>query len=350
MNKHEFSKEDLEDGAILKAAIEEYNRNKNKDSFSFALVVLRSSSVIVPCDIHLSDEAAAIMDKLNADGKDIDSLEGTEAETFHTGMRFEPNLLENSGHKFFPAFSRPEEFGNHLENAARVSMPFMHAIDMALEAGPDIEGIVINAYMDNFIINKDLYDIIRKLKPLIDEPEEEISEGSSESYSNQPEPGLEIVVGKMDIFNFALYQNDVAPIRGIRIQNTTGDPMNGLILRIMSDFEFFKKYECPLPSIPSGKPISLPDPHLIIKGNILAAMTEAVNAAITVEICKNDEIVCGCRGQMQVLAYDQWQGGHTYQDLLPAFVVPNHPVIPLLLHDASDRLKIWRKDTSLEGY
>ena len=112
----------------------------------------------------------------------------------------------------------------------------------------------------------------------------------------------------------------MAPIRGLTIINDTGDPIDGLTIRITSDFHFFKKYERPLPSIPSGKPIDLPDPHLIINGRELAEMTEAVNAEILVELYKNGETICGVRGKMQVLAYDQWQGGETYRDLLPAFV------------------------------
>ena len=79
-------------------------------------------------------------------------------------------------------------------------------------------------------------------------------------------------------------------------------------------------------------------------------MTETVNAEILVELCKDDEVICGTRGKMQVLAYDQWQGGKSYQDILCAFVLPNHPLIPTLMHDAADILSKWDKPTSLEGY
>ena len=105
-----------------------------------------------------------------------------------------------------------------------------------------------------------------------------------------------------------------------------------------------------LPSIPSGKPIALDDPKLIINGRTLAGLTETVSTTITVELRKDGETLCGCHGQMMVLAYDQWQGGETYRDLLPAFVLPNHPAIPALLRDASERLKKWGKQPSLEGY
>ena len=159
-------------------------------------------------------------------------------------------------------------------------------------------------------------------------------------------------VGKMDVFNYALYQNGIPPVRGIRIFNNTGLPVDGLSLRISSDFAFFHPREAGLPQIPSGKgkPVTIDDPGLVIDGKVLAELTETVNAMITVDLLRNGEIVCSCRGKMMILAYDQWQGGESYRDLLPAFVLPNHPAIPTLMHDAAKRLEKWGKPSSLEGY
>ncbi len=333
---HKLCSEDLEDGSFLKEVIQEFLKNTdNKETFAFLLAVLRSSGVVVPCDVQPSEE---------------DSLDGKEAEKFQAGMHFLPSILESDGHKFIPVFTNVDEIGDHAEDAARVNMSFLAAIEMALDAGNAIEGIVVNAYTDNFIVNKELFGTIRKMEPLFPESESMRSIGDGQNFTNREDLALAIFVGKMDVFNYALYENDVAPIRGLTIINDTGDPIDGLTIRITSDFHFFKKYERPLPSIPSGKPIDLPDPHLIINGRELAEMTEAVNAEILVELYKNGETICGVRGKMQVLAYDQWQGGETYRDLLPAFVLPNHPVIPALMHDAADRLAKWKKPTSLEGY
>ena len=348
---HELCPEDLEDGTFLKECIQEFLKDtENKQAFGFLLALLRSCSVIVPCAIQLNDAAAAIMEKLENDGKSIDDLSEEEAGIFQQGMHFDPAILESEGHKFLPAFSNAEEIGEHMEDGARVNMPFLHAIEMALDAGNDIEGIVINAYTDNFIINKELFGTIRKMEPLFPDSEEMGSVGDGQNFTNREDLALAIFVGKMDVFNYALYENDVAPIRGLTIINETGDPIDGLSIQISSDFHFFKKYEKSLPSIPSGKPIDLPDPQLIINGRELAGMTESINAEILVELRKDGETICGVRGKMQVLAYDQWQGGETYRDLLPAFVLPNHPVIPALMHDAADRLAKWKKPSSLEGY
>lgn len=349
LNSHELTKADLKDGSFLKDAVADFEEKKNDDTFIFVLAVLRSSTVTVPCFMEFSDEAKAILDKYkDSDGEPTPE----EKEIVNAGISITPNILENDGKQFFPVFSSDAEMDGHCDDCNPVHMPFLHAMQMALEGGDGIQGIVLNAFTGAFVIDRELFGNIAKMDPLFadeEEPEELQNAGNQESF-RRDDIDVEIAVGKMDVFNYALYQNNVTPIRGIVIQNRTGDPMNGLTLRITSDYDFFKKYEAPLPMIPSGKPVSLPDPHLIISGSTLAGMTETVNTTVTVELCKGDEVICGCRGQMQVFAYDQWQGGNSYQDLLPAFVVPNHPVIPALMHEAAERLKKWGKSASLEGY
>lgn len=350
-----LTKADLEDGTILKGAVADFHKDRNDDTFSFVLAVLRSSNVLVPCDVELSEESQAILEKLDKNGKSIEDLTGDEKERFQQGLSFVPAVLVNDGHKFFPVFSSKEEFGDHFEDGSAMSMPFLHAIEMASD-GDGIEGIVLNAFSQPFVIEKDLFEAVAKMEPLVDDQEETqendagqvIKAGAVSSFGNNQE--IQMAVGKMDIFNYALYQNDVPPIRGIRILNQTGDPIEGLKLHIVSEFGFFKEYEVALPAIPSGKPVDIEDPSLIINGRVLAELTETVSTSVTIELKKDDETVCGCREQMKVLAYDQWHGGDTYQDLLPAFVLPNHPAIPALLHDTAERLQKWGKSPSLEGY
>lgn len=352
---HKLTQADLDDGSFLKICITEFLKDKcNQGKFEFLLAVLRSSSVIVPCDIELTDAAKAIADKIEAAGKTIDDLEGEDAAKFAEGMILLPRFLENSGHKFLPAFTNEDEIGDQMDGAARFHMPFLHVIEMAAEGYVEYEGIVINAFTDDFIVNKELFEIIPQLKPLFDDSVEEKEKEKEETDSNTShyryDIPLEMRIGRMDVFNYAFYQNNIAPIRDIQLLNHQQDTLKGLYMRITSDFHFFKKYEAKLPDIPGGKPVTLPDPELMINGSMLAKMTETVSTVITVEILKDGERVCFCRGNMQVLAYDQWQGGASYRELLPAFVLPNHPVIPALLHDAAERLKKWGKNPSLEGY
>ena len=348
----ELTREDLDNGSFLKQCVREFLKNtENTEAFSLLLAALRSSRVLMPCDVQLSEEASAIMDKLNKEGKSLDDIDNEkDANIVNSGTQFFPLILTADKHRFVPVFTCEEEIGDHCGDSARVTMPFLHAIDMALDTGNDIEGIVVNPYTDDFILDKELFGTIRKMDPLIDEPDDYESVEGGQNFTNRQDLALAIFVGKLNVFNYALYENDVPPIRGLRIINDTGDPIEGLSIRISSNFNFFKKYEKALPSIPSGKPIDLPDPHLVINGRELAGLTETVNAEILIELCKDGETMCGVRGTMQVLAYDQWQGGESYKDVLAAFVLPNHPLIPVLMHDAAERLQKWGKSASFEGY
>ncbi len=161
---------------------------------------------------------------------------------------------------------------------------------------------------------------------------------------------IDLFIGRSTVFNYALYENGVSPIRDIKILNRTGNVLEGCNLHITSNVAFFKEFRRGIDGIPSGKPVTLSDPQLVIDGRELAEMTESSTAEILVELCLEEKVLCSVRSQMEVLAYDQWPGYGTYRNLLPAFVMPNHPVIPALMHDAAERLAKWNKTNSIEGY
>lgn len=347
-----LTKESLADGNILKQCIQDFLKDtENEELFQTLLVILKNSQVVVPCDVEISEKASPIMDKID-NGLDFDSLSEEEKIILQNDTRFLPSIITSQKKLFMPAFSSEDEIGDHHKDAeARLHMPMSSAVGMAVDMINNVEGIVINPYTDNFILNKELFDVIQEMKPIFDDSQTEVSVENDQYFSNQMDLPLVIFADNMSAFNFALYENGVSPIQGMRIVNDTGDTYEGLSIRITSSYQFFEPYEQILPSIPSGKkPIDLPDPHLIIYGKELASLTESVNAEILIELRKDNETICGIRGKMQVLAYDQWMGSKTYSHLLPAFVLPNHPVIPALMHDASGILAKWNKPSSIEGY
>ena len=255
--EQKLTREDLEDGTVLKGAVKDFFEDKNDDTFSFALTVLRSSKVLVPCQVELSEEAQSILNQLEKYGKKLDSLDEEEKKRFDAGLSLVPAILENNGHQFFPVFSSREEMDKEFDAGSVMNTPFLHAMEMASNEGEEIEGIVLNAFTQAFVVEKDLFEAVSKLESIVDD------EDSSTETSLNPESarsvrsfgadqGVQMDVGKMDIFNYALYQNHVAPIRGIRILNQTGDPIEGLSLHISSDSNVFEHYDAALPAIPSG--------------------------------------------------------------------------------------------------
>lgn len=347
---------DLKDGTVLKGAVADFLKDKNDDTFHFVLAILRSSKVLVPCEVELSEEAQAILNQLEKDGKDLDSLKGEDKERFEEGLSFVPAILVNDGHKLFPVFSSEEELDDHFKESPKTNMLFLHALEMAAN-GEGIEGIVLNAFTQGFVVEKDLFEAVSKLNPIVEEEEHsQVSETSRvpadtvsiiDTFGSNKD--IEIHIGHMDVFNYALFQNDVAPISNISIVNGTGNTIEGLSLHISSESGFIDEYEGALPPIPSGKPIRIDNPYLTINSNRLSQLNEAVNTTVTIEIRKNSDVLTGVRGQMRMLAYDQWQG-FNYLPYLPAFIMPNHPAVSMLLHDAALRLESWGKNPAIDGY
>lgn len=345
-----LTKKDLEDGSFVKNLINEYNKEESDETFKTILIILRSSKVFVPCKTSYNEEVAKILEKLKA-GTEFDRLTKKEKEQFNSNLELLPELLTgDKQEKAMPVFTSIEEASDQFsKDTAFAKMPFESAL--ALASKVDIEGIIVNGFTQKFFINKDLFDTLAQMHSIFDKVDDDAMYlHSLKPFLEGSGQGMTIRVGSIDIFNYALYQNNVSPIHGIQLQNDTGNDFEGLHLHIYSDSDIIQEYDVSLPAIPSGKPVNLEDPQLMINGKALAEITESVMAAVTIELRKEDDVVCGCSSQMQILAYDQWQGSGSYRDLLPAFVLPNHPLIPALMHEISERLRKWKKPTSLEGY
>lgn len=341
---------EVAEGILLKKAVAGFHREKTAASIQYAISVLKSSRLVVSCEIELSREARAIWKQMKEEGKDLDDLDENARDRFYAGLSYVPALLKKNDKVYFPIFSGEDELNEEFRDGALQEISFSQVLEMA-ENNKEVDGIVLNPFTESFVIMRNHFAATAKVKPIV--PEETVEDAPTvlrTGAEGRSTGDIRMDVGKMDVFNYALYQNNVPAIRGIRIFNGSGDPVEGLSLRIHSDFPFFREYETPLPAIPSGKPVELEDPRLLISGKTLADLTEAVTTTITVELRKDDRVVCGCRGQMQVLAYDQWLGGDSYRDLLTAFILPNHPAVAALMHDAADRLAKWGKPSSLEGY
>ena len=355
----EISADDLNDGTLIKKLISEVREKKDKDLFGYLLTVLRSSRVILPCDAVLSDA-----------GKDLIESHGTEEdftdeefEKISSETTYIPIELESDSEVILPSFTNAEELGCNFPDAFFVEFPFITVVEHAM-SNDTINAIVINLYSDGYVIDRKLFEIIKKIEPLfeVDESLAIVSVPSDRADNNstltspstvqlkQTDNGIALSIGKMSVFNYAAFHCGIAPISDIRIVNITGSPLKNLSLHITSDYDFMNDYEAFLPDIPSGKPLSIETPNLVINGQKLAEQTELRNANILVEVRNADKVLCSVRGVMRVYAYDQWQGGAASYEILPAFVMPNHPVIPQLMQEAANRLKKWDKPSSIEGY
>ncbi len=167
-----LTRKDLEDGSMLKDAIATFNNERSQDYLLDVLELLRDSDVWVPCNAVLGKEDEEYLAKLSEEyeGRE-DDLIGT-IHTNKNNIRMIPDILQSEDEFFFPVFSSIEEMGEYGKHFSQVSMPLLRAIVLARNNEKDIKGIVINAFTDPFVLNKDIFDVVENMKSRIVEKDE----------------------------------------------------------------------------------------------------------------------------------------------------------------------------------
>lgn len=156
----------LDDGSFLKRATEICNRNSTQLNMIKLLRILRDSYVWVPCNAILSDADYAMIEKMAKDaesGEGLDSLKGQQFTTMDN-VRLVPDILQNGDAFFFPVFTSAEEMGDYGDHFSKVEKHFLETIVLARNNEKDVAGIVINAFSEPFVINKELFELIEGLE------------------------------------------------------------------------------------------------------------------------------------------------------------------------------------------
>ena len=166
----EINAELLEDGSFLKKATEICNRNMTQLNMIKLFRILRDSYVWVPCTAILSE---ADMDMFERAAKEaeasgsLDSLVGQEFST-QNNVRLVPDILQNGDEFFFPVFTTVEEMGEYGESFSKVQKHFLDAIILAENNEQDVAGIVINAFSEPFVVNKEFFALIKEMESSIE--------------------------------------------------------------------------------------------------------------------------------------------------------------------------------------
>ena len=156
--------EDLADGKMLEEAVSKFNENKSNDTFIDVLELLRDSTVYVPYNAVLSERDQERFEKIiNEAGENLDKLVGLEF-TAKDETRLIPDILENNDNNFFPIFSTEESMGEYGDNFSKISQSILDAITLAKNNDKKPVGIVLNAFSEPFILDKEVWDIVENMK------------------------------------------------------------------------------------------------------------------------------------------------------------------------------------------
>ena len=156
--------EDLEDGTMLESSIYNFNREKNQDHFLDILEILRDSYVWIPGDFVMSDtDESRMKDLLEQSEAEPQSIVGNTFKT-QDQCKFKPDILKYDEDLFFPVFSNPEAMGEYGNQLSKIQQHFLDVITLATNHEQNLSGIVINAFSEPFVLDRDLWDLVKNMK------------------------------------------------------------------------------------------------------------------------------------------------------------------------------------------
>ncbi len=160
--------EDLADGTMLKAAVSAFNAERNEPNFFEVLELLRDSWVWIPCNAIMGDmDMEALQKMLEEAGDDPSAMVG-KTITSEESIRMVPDILQNGDNFYFPIFSSAEEMGEYGQGFSKVEKHFLEALSLAINNEKNVAGIVLNAFSEPFVLDREIFDIVQKMKSRIE--------------------------------------------------------------------------------------------------------------------------------------------------------------------------------------
>lgn len=160
----QITEEDLADGKMLEEAVSRFNANRNNDTFIDVLEILRDCIVYVPYNAVLSARDQEKLDDLiSSAGDNLEKLINMEFVA-EDETRLIPDILENNGNFFFPVFSTEEAMGEYGDNFSKIPQSILDAITLARNNNKNPVGIVLNAFSEPFILDKEIWNLVENMK------------------------------------------------------------------------------------------------------------------------------------------------------------------------------------------
>lgn len=131
MDFDHIKEEDLKDGSLLNSLIHEFLKDHSKETALYIFAVLRVSTLIAPVVIDEGEEV---------------------------------NDILQSGEEFYlPLFSSKAVMaGTYGEDAKQMELSIYDAMEMVNHGNGSLDGIVINAFSEPFMLPRDMFDMLEQ--------------------------------------------------------------------------------------------------------------------------------------------------------------------------------------------
>ncbi len=152
------------------------------------------------------------------------------------------------------------------------------------------------------------------------------------------------------IANYAIQQNKIPIVKKVIIENSSDSDLFDLKLEIIGEPEFLNKWTHIIEMLPQKQRIEVEANGITLSSHFLSGITERLAGELQLSISSKGNDLFKEKYNVDVLAYDQWNGIGAYPEILAAYVTPNHPEISKIIKDASVILKKWTGDPSFNAY
>ncbi len=176
----------------------------------------------------------------------------------------------------------------------------------------------------------------------------------------KPEDSTIVAELKIDVtliakLNLADFQNAVPLIRDLSLINETDQSHEQVELLLTSDPPFLKPRRWRIDALAARSRYPIRDLDLNLDGGLLARLTEAEMATVSLELRAADAdastpALAQRDVRLELLPRNQWGGISHLPDLVAAFVQPNDPAVDRLLKRTAEVLRQHGRTPALDGY
>lgn len=150
--------------------------------------------------------------------------------------------------------------------------------------------------------------------------------------------------------NFAMQQNYVPCIYSIVVSNNGDEAVSGLVLTVSAEPDYADMLTVQLPAIAAHSSYEMRPVPFKAKAEFLYSLTEKLTTRLNISVLNGDTIEASDVIDVELLAFDEWNGTNYIPEIISAFVTPNYPAINSIISSAGEYLKKWTGDPSFTGY
>ncbi len=195
-----------------------------------------------------------------------------------------------------------------------------------------------------------LHALRERTPPPASQPKETIESKTRETPVAPLAANLVVELQHASVVCFAMEQVGVPIVPLVRIRNTATASRSGLTLQVELLPDLVSPLLVPIPELRGGEVTEFGPLDVRLPPGRLRELLEAERAVLNWRVLDGETTLSSGRGDIEVLAYNEWPGARGPGALLATFVAPNHPVVGRILQRVRDRLLADTGDGGISGY